>query len=247
MSLEVAMFMHAPRDLDYSMENAFGVVRAHLPETISPRWEVCPYPNDRDRAPRAEPGVGQDATGAREPRHGRRQLPRPGPRPRPDRAHDPRPGVPGAPRGGEGRDLRGRVAAVAGPPRDGSSRRSPRPCATSSPRSSASIPATIRVVPNAVHPDFVPTPLRPLPTEPVVLHVGTRSNKNLEGAIGALAGMPCRLHVVGRMSPEQHALAAASNVAVEERVDLTHAEMVAAYREADLWSSAPRRRASACR
>ena len=44
MSLDVAMFLRAPRALDYSIENAFEVVRDHLPDAIAPRWQVCPYP-----------------------------------------------------------------------------------------------------------------------------------------------------------------------------------------------------------
>jgi glycosyltransferase involved in cell wall biosynthesis len=94
-------------------------------------------------------------------------------------------------------------------------------------------PDAVRVVPDPVDPAFVHV-ARTFGDPPVVLQVGTRSNKNLERVARALEGITCRLVVVGRLSPAQTALMQACGVAFEERVDLSREEIVTAYRDADL-------------
>lgn len=95
-------------------------------------------------------------------------------------------------------------------------------------------PDRIRVIPDPVDPAFSFDP-RPLRTDrPVVLQVGTRSNKNLERTVRALRGLPCDLVVVGRLTGAQRELLAATGVPFVERVGLSRHEIVAAYREADL-------------
>ena len=200
MSIDVALFVRAPRELDYSIENAFEVVRDHLPEPIAPRWQVSPFPTTgivprirslawaRRRQARVNHVTGDVNFLALSLDPERTVL----------TIHDleflERHGGLKAAIFGEvwlRRPFRrARVVTV--------------PTAAVQHELAAFVgaaPSTIRVVPNPVHPRFSPTMLRPLPAEPVVLHVGTRSNKNLEGAIGALVGTPCRLVVIGRMSP----------------------------------------------
>jgi glycosyltransferase involved in cell wall biosynthesis len=232
-SLEVSMLMRAPRALDYSIENVFEVVRDHLPERIDPRWHVCPYPSvgvwprvrslawARGRQARVTHVTGDvnflalalDPNRTVLTIHDLEFLQR----------HD---GTKAAIFGAlwlRWPVRRARVVTV---------------LTSAVQRELAAFvgtdPSTIRVVPNPVHPRFAPTPLRSLPAEPVILHVGTRSNKNLEGAIRALAGMRCRLVVIGRMSPEQRALADREGVAVQEREALSGEQIAAAYAACDL-------------
>ena len=62
--------------------------------------------------------------------------------------------------------------------------------------------AKIRVVMNCVGIDFAPSPKAFNAVEPEILHLGTGANKNLERLVPALAGLPCRLHIIeiGRAS-----------------------------------------------
>lgn len=95
-------------------------------------------------------------------------------------------------------------------------------------------PAKVRVIPMPVDPVFSPSPMREDAREPAVLQVGTRPNKNLEGVARALEGMPCRLIVLGALTPSQRALLERGGVRYEERVALPREQVADAYREADV-------------
>ena len=92
----------------------------------------------------------------------------------------------------------------------------------------------VEVVPNSVGTEFEPDP-RPFRTDaPVVLQVGTASNKNVERVAEALVGTNCRLHVVGELTPEQRAAIATTGVPLRELGRVSEADLVEAYREADM-------------
>ncbi len=95
-------------------------------------------------------------------------------------------------------------------------------------------PARVRVIPMPVDPVFTPSPVREDAREPVILQVGTRSNKNLERVIRALQGMPCTLVVLGALTPSQRALLERCGVRYEERLALPREQVADAYREADV-------------
>lgn len=95
-------------------------------------------------------------------------------------------------------------------------------------------PAKVRVIPMPVDPRFRPSPMRGGPSEPVILQVGTRPNKNLERVIRALEGIPCRLIVLGELTQEQRGLLGRCGVRVEEHVSLSHDEVPELYGESDL-------------
>ncbi|HUG41337.1 MAG TPA: glycosyltransferase family 1 protein [Longimicrobiales bacterium] len=95
-------------------------------------------------------------------------------------------------------------------------------------------PARVRVIPMPVDPVFTPSPVREDAREPVILQVGTRSNKNLERVIRALQGMPCTLVVLGALTPSQRALLEMCGVRYEERLALPREQVADAYREADV-------------
>lgn len=95
-------------------------------------------------------------------------------------------------------------------------------------------PAKVRVVPMPVDPRFMPSPMREDLGEPVILQVGTRSNKNLERVIHAVQGMRCRLVVLGALTPSQRTLLETCRVRCEERVALPRDEVPVVYRECDL-------------
>lgn len=97
------------------------------------------------------------------------------------------------------------------------------------------ISTPIEVVHCPLLPQYVPTPT-PANEVPVVLHIGTNSNKNLPRVVEALRGLPCRLELIGRLSPEVMALLESSQVPHRARQALSDEEVLQAYRDADLVS-----------
>jgi|GEM_PF-402145 len=69
---------------------------------------------------------------------------------------------------------------------------------------------------------------------PRILAVGTKPNKNLPRLIEALAGLRCRLVVVGALTQYQQKLIVLHGLEVENHVDICDAEMSLQYRNADL-------------
>jgi glycosyltransferase involved in cell wall biosynthesis len=94
-------------------------------------------------------------------------------------------------------------------------------------------PGKVEVVPTSIDARFRPRP-RGQAERPVVLHIGTTPNKNLERHVEALRGLPVRLCVVGALDDAQRALLARSGVEHEVRSRLSTEEMVEAYAAADL-------------
>ena len=95
-------------------------------------------------------------------------------------------------------------------------------------------PGKVRVVVNPVRESFVPMP-PPTPSgPPLVLLMGTWPNKNVERSAAALAGLDCRVAVVGRLSAAQRAALQAARLDVEEHVDLADDDVVALMRRCDL-------------
>lgn len=69
---------------------------------------------------------------------------------------------------------------------------------------------------------------------PVVLHVGTSANKNLERVCQALLGVSCALRIIGPLSKEQHAALDASGVEWSNNSGLSDEELYAEYMNCDL-------------
>ena len=97
-------------------------------------------------------------------------------------------------------------------------------------------PEKIKVIPNCVSKEFYYRPKEFNKEEPRVLHIGTKENKNLERLIEAVAGVPCILTIVGRLTSLQIKLLTKHNVIYENKFDLSFQEVVEAYRKADLIS-----------
>ena len=67
-------------------------------------------------------------------------------------------------------------------------------------------PEKIRVIYNCISADFKPVHKIFNKTKPVLLQVGTRPNKNLERVVKAIAGLECKLNIIGEPSPTAIAL-----------------------------------------
>ncbi len=95
-------------------------------------------------------------------------------------------------------------------------------------------PSKVRVVPVAVPEQFKASPRAFDAVHPVILQIGTAPNKNLPRLIEALAGIPCRLEIVGKLSPEHLDLLRQHAIEYREYARLTNEEMQERYEQCDL-------------
>ena len=70
--------------------------------------------------------------------------------------------------------------------------------------------------------------------ERVLLHIGTRSNKNLENLIPAIKGIKCKLLVIGKLEPAQKQMLKDCHVEYENRWDLSREEIYQCYLMSDI-------------
>jgi glycosyltransferase involved in cell wall biosynthesis len=94
--------------------------------------------------------------------------------------------------------------------------------------------AKIRVVMNCVADEFLPVPKRFNDAQPEILHLGTATNKNLERLVAALTGLPCRLHILGKLSAAQKTVLQQSGLAYVNTPRATDLELVTAFQSCDL-------------
>lgn len=92
----------------------------------------------------------------------------------------------------------------------------------------------MQVIENCYSPVFRPLPRAFDPACPVILQIGTKSNKNVERLVAALQGIACKLLIVGPVDAALARLLVEHGVTWESRVDLTHAQIAQAYAEADV-------------
>jgi glycosyltransferase involved in cell wall biosynthesis len=94
----------------------------------------------------------------------------------------------------------------------------------------------IVVIHNAISPAFVEAPcLDPdaRRSRPVLLQVGTTTNKNIERLAEALQGIDCHLEVIGRLSPSQSAALRRFRVSHSMRERLPTQDVIRAYQSCD--------------
>ncbi|SFC38910.1 Glycosyltransferase involved in cell wall bisynthesis [Parapedobacter composti] len=72
--------------------------------------------------------------------------------------------------------------------------------------------------------------------KPVILHVGTKTNKNLFRVIKSLEGIPCKLLIIGRLSVDLLRELQAHNIEYESSFDVSFDEIVEAYKKCDIVS-----------
>lgn len=92
----------------------------------------------------------------------------------------------------------------------------------------------IQVIHNPIDPSFVYSPKVFNENKPVVLHVGTYWNKNLERTIIALKGIPCHLRIIGEVKPKTMDLLKESGLEYSVKSDLTDDEIRQEYIHCDI-------------
>lgn len=95
----------------------------------------------------------------------------------------------------------------------------------------------ITLIPNPYNRQFDGTP-RPLQNGqiPTILHIGTKTNKNLERTIEALSDIKCRLVIVGPLTPLQKTMLTDNKIDYVNKVDIQFSELLDAYRDCDIVS-----------
>jgi glycosyltransferase involved in cell wall biosynthesis len=95
-------------------------------------------------------------------------------------------------------------------------------------------PQKIHVVPTIIRSVFTHSPKHFQQDYPTILHIGNAPNKNLERHAQALAGLPCRFHVIGEINAQQIALLKQLKLDFTISYNLSLEAMQAAYHEADI-------------
>lgn len=71
-------------------------------------------------------------------------------------------------------------------------------------------------------------------TLPVLLHIGTKANKNLERLIPALEGLNVHLEIVGQLKPHQRELLQKHQIQYQNSWNISQETLIQHYRQADL-------------
>jgi glycosyltransferase involved in cell wall biosynthesis len=94
--------------------------------------------------------------------------------------------------------------------------------------------AKITVIPNPLPNGFEYTPKAFNAQYPIVLAMGTKPNKNLEGTIDAIKDIPCKLIIAGHLHPYQLELLNKNRIDYENLVGATDSQIIDAYKRCDM-------------
>lgn len=92
----------------------------------------------------------------------------------------------------------------------------------------------IVVIPDPVPDGYAPRLKKFNANNFLILQVGTAPHKNVARLIQAIRGLPCKLHVIGRLDDQQRRLLDRSQVDCQNSVNISNAEMLQAYDQADI-------------
>jgi glycosyltransferase involved in cell wall biosynthesis len=95
----------------------------------------------------------------------------------------------------------------------------------------------IRVIPNPYNPKLLESIAQKdgeqitNTSKPILLHLGTKSNKNLERTIEAMAGLPYKLYIIGKLTENQAELLAKYNIDFRSYFNLPYSEVATLYHQ----------------
>ncbi|OGW33757.1 MAG: hypothetical protein A2X58_05795 [Nitrospirae bacterium GWC2_56_14] len=95
-------------------------------------------------------------------------------------------------------------------------------------------PEKIRVIHDCISDDFVFSPKAFNGEKPVILHVGTKENKNLPRLAAALHGITCHLRIIGRLDERQISMLSENGIEYSSVADISGAEIVREYERSDM-------------
>jgi glycosyltransferase involved in cell wall biosynthesis len=95
-------------------------------------------------------------------------------------------------------------------------------------------PDKIRVIYNCISPDFKPVPKIFNKQKPVLLQLGTRPNKNIDRLVHAIAGLNCKLEIVGKPKQETIKLMESYHIDYSWSGHLSQDEVIQKYIDCDI-------------
>lgn len=95
-------------------------------------------------------------------------------------------------------------------------------------------PEKIFVINNCIAENYQYFPKEIITETPAILHIGTKSNKNLTRLINAIENINCKLLIVGKLNTEQLSLLENKNIVYENYVNLSQPELLALYVKSDI-------------
>lgn len=95
-------------------------------------------------------------------------------------------------------------------------------------------PAKVEVIYVPLSDDFFPSPRAFNSVKPIILQVGTASNKNLERVAAALAGISCCLRIIGRLSEQQKEALERADIEYSNVFHISDNQLVQEFRDCDM-------------
>jgi glycosyltransferase involved in cell wall biosynthesis len=98
----------------------------------------------------------------------------------------------------------------------------------------------ITVIPNSFNPQLLlgnrhfEEVIMPETQKPIVLHVGTKSNKNLERTIEAMTGLPYKMYIIGQLTDHQADLLAKRDIDFTSFFNLPYSEVAVLYHQCSM-------------
>lgn len=92
----------------------------------------------------------------------------------------------------------------------------------------------IEIIPNHVPEGFTFSEKEINKEKPVILHIGTTPNKNLEREIQAIDGIQCHLIIIGKIGQEIIDLMQKYNIDYENKLNLSDEEIIQEYKNCDI-------------
>ena len=95
-------------------------------------------------------------------------------------------------------------------------------------------PDKVLVIPTVVSGDFTRVDKVFSESCPRILHIGMAPNKNFARHVEAISGLPCELHIVGRLTEEHVRLLQEHRIRYKAEHSISEADMQRAYAESDI-------------
>lgn len=94
----------------------------------------------------------------------------------------------------------------------------------------------ISVIHDPVNAAYLKSTPKEIASTPRILHIGTKTNKNLERTIEALSEIECKLIIIGKLSEEQLSLLKTHHLKYENYYDIPLQDLVKKYHNCDIVS-----------
>ncbi len=95
-------------------------------------------------------------------------------------------------------------------------------------------PDKVFVIPNCISDNLVYCPKKFNVEKPVLLQIGTKSNKNIPNLIKSIKNISCKLIIIGKLSENQRTILFENKIDFENKYNLPHQELIEYYKKSDI-------------